>query len=394
VTDDLNDFFSDNAKWVDSSGAPAPDPSEPPQPPKSRRDMRRRRKAKQRRHGIIIIASVVAVALIAVGGVFCFRGLKQLRAMNENDNQSQVIDFTGPEGKKKTFTIESGQGVDQIANNLVKARIVKSAGTFASAVSAADATLYPGSYQLRTHMKSADVVKILSDPSKAGGFAEVKAGERVSDVIEAAAKAAKLDVSEFKTIIDGGGDGILPSEAGGKFEGWLEPGSYDVQGKSAKEILKKMVDARIAKLDSLGVPTGDERERILNIASIAESEVGNEQYYGQVARVILNRIADGMPLGMDTTVAYGLGISASQLTDAQLNDSGNEYNTRIHKGLPPTPISNPGDNAILASMNPPEGKWMYFVTTNLQTGETKFVETEAEFWKIRDEYKNNNKDAN
>ncbi len=167
-----------------------------------------------------------------------------------------------------------------------------------------------------------------------------------------------------------------------------------MQGKSAKEILKKMVDARIAKLDSLGVPTGDERERILNIASIAESEVGNEQYYGQVARVILNRIADGMPLGMDTTVAYGLGISASQLTDAQLNDSGNEYNTRIHKGLPPTPISNPGDNAILASMNPPEGKWMYFVTTNLQTGETKFVETEAEFWKIRDEYKNNNKDAN
>ena len=51
-----------------------------------------------------------------------------------------------------------------------------------------------------------------------------------------------------------------------------------------------MVDARIAKLDDLGVPTGSERERILIIASIAESEVGSDKYYGQVARVILNRI--------------------------------------------------------------------------------------------------------
>ena len=144
----------------------------------------------------------------------------------------------------------------------------------------------------------------------------------------------------------------------------------------------------------MGVPTGSERERILNIASIAEAEVGSEKYYGQVARVILNRLDADMALGMDTTVAYGLGISASQLTDDQLGDDSNAYNTRIHKGLPPTPISNPGDGAITAAVNPPDGKWLYFVTTNLQTGETKFVETEDEFWQIRDEYKNNNENAN
>ena len=238
------------------------------------------------------------------------------------------------------------------------------------------------------------MVKILSDQSQAGGFAEIRAGERVSDIIANAAQASGIDVSEFQAIIDGGGSGILPEEAGGKFEGWLEPGSYNAQNKSAEDIIKSMVDARIAKLDDLGVPTGSERERILIIASIAESEVGSDKYYGQVARVILNRIDSDMALGMDTTVAYGLGISASRLTDDQLNDDSNPYNTRIHKGLTPTPISNPGDDAIKASINPPEGKWMYFVTTNLQTGETKFVETEDEFWKIRDEYKNNNENAN
>lgn len=394
MTDNLNDFFSDNAQWVDSSDDTSFNSAMPPQPPKSRRDMRRRREQKRRRLYITIIAALVVVILIGVGGFSGVRALKRWKAANEANSQSQIEDYTGPGDKEVTFTVESGQGAAEIAENLVKAKIVKSAAAFTSAVSGAAATLYPGSYALKTHMKASDVVKILSDQSQAGGFAEIRAGERVSDIIANAAQASGIDVSEFQAIIDGGGSGILPEEAGGKFEGWLEPGSYNAQNKSAEDIIKSMVDARIAKLDDLGVPTGSERERILTIASIAESEVGSDKYYGQVARVILNRIDSDMALGMDTTVAYGLGISASRLTDDQLNDDSNPYNTRIHKGLTPTPISNPGDDAIKASINPPEGKWMYFVTTNLQTGETKFVETEDEFWKIRDEYKNNNENAN
>ncbi|KAB7456178.1 endolytic transglycosylase MltG [Bifidobacterium catenulatum] len=394
MTDNLNVFFSDNAQWVDSSDDTSFNSAMPPQPPKSRRDMRRRREQKRRRLYITIIAALVVVILIGVGGFSGVRALKRWKAANEANSQSQIEDYTGPGDKEVTFTVESGQGAAEIAENLVKAKIVKSAAAFTSAVSGAAATLYPGSYALKTHMKASDVVKILSDQSQAGGFAEIRAGERVSDVIANAAQASGIDVSEFQAIIDGGGSGILPEEAGGKFEGWLEPGTYNAQNKSAEDIIKSMVDARIAKLDDLGVPTGSERERILIIASIAESEVGSDKYYGQVARVILNRIDSDMALGMDTTVAYGLGISASRLTDDQLNDDSNPYNTRIHKGLTPTPISNPGDDAIKASINPPEGKWMYFVTTNLQTGETKFVETEDEFWKIRDEYKNNNENAN
>ena len=82
------------------------------------------------------------------------------------------------------------------------------------------------------------------------------------------------------------------------------------------------------------------------------------------------------------------------LTDAMLNDASNPYNTRVNTGLPPTPISNPGESAIKAAMNPPEGDWLYFVTVNLTTGETKFAATEDEFWKLRDEYKNSNSNAN
>ena len=94
-----------------------------------------------------------------------------------------------------------------------------------------------------------------------------------------------------------------------------------------------------------------------------------------------------MTLGMDSTTAYGLGINGTQLTNAQLNDSSNKYNTRVNKGLTPTPISNPGDNAIQAAMNPEQGDWLYFVTGSVE-------EQNAQFEQYVKEYKDNNKNAN
>lgn len=196
----------------------------------------------------------------------------------------------------------------------------------------------------------------------------------MSDVIKKAAALSEIDESEFQKIIDAKGEGILPAEAGGNFEGWLEPGKYDVKGLgSAQKILKTIVDKRVSKLNEMHVPTGNERQRLLIIASIAEAEVNSSDYYGKVTRVILNRLDRDMTLGMDSTTAYGLGINGTQLTNAQLNDSSNKYNTRVNKGLTPTPISNPGDSAIQAAMNPEQGDWLYFVTVNLSTGETKFT---------------------
>ena len=159
-----------------------------------------------------------------------------------------------------------------------------------------------------------------------------------------------------------------------------------------------MVNARIAKLDEMGVPTGEERERILIIASIAEAEVNREEYYGKVTQVIENRLAQGMYLGMDTSLAYGLNKSASEITDEDIADVNHQNPYNLHNGhtlgLPPTPIGNPGESAIKAAVNPEPGDWLYFVTVDLNTGETKFVSTEDEFWQIRDEYKNNNPNAN
>ena len=77
-------------------------------------------------------------------------------------------------------------------------------------------------------------------------------------------------------------------------------------------------------------------------------------------------------------MAYGLGISGTQLTRAHLRDASNPFNTYQHLGLPPTPIANPGTAAIRAAMYPAEGSWIFWVTVNLDTGETIFTSTYAD----------------
>lgn len=385
MSENIDDFFNQNAKWSHNS-------SNPPVPPKSRKARNARRNRRSKRNRIVAFILALVFALLFVVGY----GLYRVAVYVRNNSQSSIMeDWPGPGSGFVEFTIEPGQGSVEVGNNLVKAQVVKSQSTFSNIVAANNKILYPGIYALKKHMNSMDVVEILSDQSKAGGFLDVKAGERATEVIRKAAQISGIDIAQFNAIQKTDGAGILPPEAGGSFEGWLEPGVYNVKSmKSANKILAKMVDKRVKKLDSLGVPKGDLRQKVLKIASIAEAEVNNREYYGKVSRVILNRLAKDMPLGMDTTVAYGIGIKAINLTQSQLDDASNPYNTRIHKGLPPTPISIPGDNAILAALNPANGPWIYFVTTNLKTGETKFADNYDDFLKIRDEYKRSNENAN
>lgn len=405
MSEDFNDFFDQHAGWTTSNDpdaepsyadAPQGDGAEPPRPPRSRRDLRAQREQRRKKRTRRIVAAVVCVAVIALLGVGVAAGARKIGSWvgSLTSSQSSIEDYdTGGHGSVQ-FTVKSGESVEQIAQGLAEADIVKSADAFTSTVSANQLTLYPGTYDMKYQMKASAAAAILSDQGNAHGFLEVRPGETVSDVLAAAEEITGISADGFQQVIDAKGEGILPAEASGSFEGWLEPGSYDVADETdPSAILKQMVDARVAKLDDLGVAAAD-RERILTMASIAEAEVNSTEYYGKVVRVIENRLADGMTLGMDTTVAYGLGISANELTNDQLADASNPYNTRVNHGLPPTPISNPGDSALEAAINPPEGNWLYFVTVNLQTGETKFTDSDAEFQQYVQEYKTNNPEGN
>ncbi|WP_181414442.1 endolytic transglycosylase MltG [Bifidobacterium asteroides] len=387
MADDMQDFFQDKIQWVDD-GQPLVS-AKPPRPPHSRREMRRRRERRKRRKRIMMVIIALAVVLAASCTVILVGGLRhgtpRIVATKE-----VAPDYPGPGGQPLEFTVESGQGADQVGANLVKAGVVKSTAAFLHAVAStqSESRLMPGTFDLRLRMKASDVVAILTDRNKAGGFLQVRAGERVRDVIATAVQLSGVPQSEFDALIQAKGEGILPQEAQGNFEGWLQPGEYDVRkAGSAKVILTDLVSKRIERLDLLGVPGGQDRQNILNTASIIEAEVNKSEYYSKVAQVIHNRLDKGMPLGMDSTVAYSNNVSALKLTDAMLQNTNDPYNTRVHQGLPPGPIGSPGDEAIQAVMHPESGDWLYFVTVNMDTGETRFSDNQDQFNRDVKEYK-------
>jgi len=103
-----------------------------------------------------------------------------------------------------------------------------------------------------------------------------------------------------------------------------------------------------------------------------QAEGGALSDYPKIARVIINRLHDGMKLQFDSVLLYGLNAYAINVTDAQIATPG-PYNDFQHYGLPPTPICNPGNAAIQGVLRPAAGDWLYFLTVS--GGASKFSAT-------------------
>lgn len=158
-------------------------------------------------------------------------------------------------------------------------------------------------------------------------------------------------------------------------EGWIKPGSYTVgPGKSVEEIARSLVAQRVSQLETLGVPR-DEWQAVVTKASLVEAETPFATDMPKVARVIDNRLSEGMMLQLDSTVKYVVGDNNGAFTTADDKEVESPYNTYLNPGLPPGAIGSPSDAAIDAALSPAQGDWLYFVTVNLNTGETRFAST-------------------
>ncbi|MFF9896876.1 endolytic transglycosylase MltG [Streptomyces longispororuber] len=200
-------------------------------------------------------------------------------------------------------------------------------------------------------------------------------GWRSGQVYEAVDKA--LGVAEGTTKKAAGrADLKLPGDAGGNPEGYLFPATYPIGSQSTPaSVLSYMVNTANKKFSGGHVTAGADRNAVniyqtVTIASMVQAEADTKADMGKVARVIYNRLDRGMPLQMDSTINYALKRSTlrTAASDTKLKSP---YNTYARMGLPPTPINNPGEDAMRAATNPTPGNWLYFVT--VKRGDTRFT---------------------
>ncbi|MFF5967971.1 endolytic transglycosylase MltG [Streptomyces collinus] len=203
----------------------------------------------------------------------------------------------------------------------------------------------------------------------------VPEGWRASQVYAAVDKALALPAGSTKKSLD---KAVLklPNDAEGNPEGYLFPATYPLQEKTTPDqLLALMVDTANDRFNGAPIAAGAQRNAMnvyqaVTIASIVQAEAATKADMGKVARVIFNRLERGMPLQMDSTINYALNRSTLRTTEADTRiDS--PYNSYQRMGLPPTPIANPGEEAMRAAINPTPGDWLYFVT--VRPGDTRFT---------------------
>ena len=152
----------------------------------------------------------------------------------------------------------------------------------------------------------------------------------------------------------------------GKLEGFMFPATYEfLKGTTTKQLVKKQLDAFDVNWKKVDLAYAKARNltpyEVLIIASMVEKEAVVPSERPLVARVIYNRLKQGMPLGIDATIRYGLDVPGTEaLRESQLA-SDSPYNTRNRTGLPPTPIANPGLASMHAAAHPKPANYLFFV---------------------------------
>jgi peptidoglycan lytic transglycosylase G len=364
--------------------------TQPPSPRKNRREPRRRpRKGPvQRRHAVEFgkvkrkrkhswAARLFGLlALVAVGLVIWFL-VETFQPFHSTGHQ------------RVTVVIPPHSSVGTVAKILAQDGVVPSGFFFeVRATLAGDrSNLRSGTYHLHQGMGYGDVLKVLTTAPPAAKTTDLTIVEgKTRRQVDALLRSQGVHGSYYA---DTRHSKLLnPSKYGAphatnSLEGFLFPSTYQLRDPITTSALVddqlKTFRQRFAKV-SLGYARSKRMTPydVLTIASMVQAEAETKHDRPLIASVIYNRLARGMPLQIDATTRYATGNYNKPLTVSQLNSS-SPYNTRIHKGLPPTPIDSPGMASIQAAAHPAHTNYLYFVVKPCGNGEHAFASSYAQF---------------
>ena len=353
------------------------------------RPVRQSRERQLRRRRVVLLAALAAVVLVAGAAWYGLRELTALRA---------VPDYPGAGAGNVVVQVEQGDFTSAIATRLASEDVVASARAFTRAAETVPRirSVQPGYYQMRTRMSGAAAVTMLLDPASRVGQLDIRAGTQLDDVrqpdatvtpgiLSQLSRASCARIGSTRSCVSAeqlreamrqsppaelgvptwATEAVARVDPARRLEGLIMPGRYDVRpGSSAADLLTQVMATSTTRLQGAGMPdiaapTGFAPYEVLTIASIIEKEAIASDF-GTVSRVIYNRLAEGMPLQMDSTINYPLDRQQITTSDTDRARAG-PYNTYVTPGLTISPIGTPSTEAINAAVQPTPGLWIYFV---------------------------------
>lgn len=336
-----------------------------------------------------ILALIAIIIILIIGAISALFYVKQ--GINKPRNAGDAHTMT--------FEVKQGQGVKNIGDNLEKDGIITKSDFFKIYLweTKAGSKLQAGTYQISPSMTIPQIVGIFTHGEAGLKSNEARVviteGSSNQDILDKMKEAGvissdanfkdiKIDASKYDFLADKPDDADL--------EGYLFPDTYNFfKGSSLEDVTAKMLENFGGKLTPQMrqdiVKQNKSLYEILTLASIVEKESPDKADMPTIAGVFYNRLEAGMPLQSDATINYLTKAGNPTPTSEDL-EIDSPYNTYKNKGLPPSPICNPGIEAIKAATYPAKTDYMYFLMTQDGNKRTIFSKTYEEHLQNKAKY--------
>jgi UPF0755 protein len=331
------------------------------------------------RHSRVAFVLLLVFVLLAGGGVY---------------GATRYYAYCRSAGTTRTpvnFTVPQGQTGEQVVQHLADAQVIRCGGLvgrFLLQQNGHGDAIRAGSYELTTGMTLDEALRVLTTAPKAVPTVEVTIpeGYRLTQIAARAQQDLRMSGKQLLHLAQSGKYSLPPYLPKGTptAEGLLFPATYQFVKKDVTPdaVITKLLDqfgiqAQTLHLQEGAAQLGLTPYQLVIVASMIEKEAKLAKDRPLIAEVIYNRLDRGMTLGIDATLLYDDPTPGDNSLTGDLK-SRSPYNTRIHAGLPPTPIASPGAASLQAALHPATGDYLYYVLCGAD-GHHKFSKDYATF---------------
>lgn len=303
---------------------------------------------------------------------------------------SKTVDTFDEDGNKTGTERVTSADISYVADELKDAGFIEYKWLFElfCKISNADEKVSPGEYQLNSKYDYRALIQNMRSGSSAALTVDITIPEGFT-MEQIFRRLEENEVCSYEDLMDAAANYKFnysflegaPEGDASRLEGFLFPDTYQFYvGMQASSAINKFLVVFHSRYDSNLINQTNNRgisiKDAVTIASLIEREAASDNERGLIASVIYNRLAAGMPLGIDASILY-LHQDHEGAPTAEMLAEESPYNTRLYSGLTPTPISNPGLASINAALNPDSTNYYYYAL-DTATGEHRFFATANE----------------